>query len=209
MSSLREFRSCLPKRDKPCSPYPDFAGSLRIGEGLYNCGVWQNYCKDGRPYLALRLTKQGFGSKDTIKVALWKKPEAGHFERRLETASERTLIFRARINEDSGCLVLEIEPARCFDTEKLHQAIAHLPIPVLWQLLGLPGVVRPACCVRSPLRNDDRVPSFSIYAHGQRFKDHGNGVGGDAFDFFELITKLDSKTAYERFLELAAIPLKT
>jgi hypothetical protein len=206
MSTLREFRSCLPKRDKPCSSYPDFAGSLRIGEGLYNCGVWQNHCKDGRPYLALRLTKQGFACKDTIKVALWKKPEAGHFAGRLETASERTFIFRTRINEDAACLELEIEPASCLDTEKLHQAIAHLPIPVLWQLLGLPGVVRPACCVRSPLRDDDRVPSFSIYADGRRFKDHGTGLGGDAFDFFRLITGLNSRSAYQRFLELAQIP---
>jgi len=44
----------------------------------------------------------------------------------------------------------------------LKRAIESLPIPVLWQRLGLPGHVTANCCVRSPLR-DDRSPSFSIF----------------------------------------------
>jgi hypothetical protein len=46
--------------------------------------------------------------------------------------------------------------------ETLKEAIRRLPIPVLWQRLGLPGRVTERCCVRSPLRDDDRSPSFSI-----------------------------------------------
>jgi hypothetical protein len=89
----------------------------------------------------------------------------------------------------------------------LKEAIQRLTIPVLWEKLGLPGHVRERCCVRSPLRNDDRTPSFSIYAGGRRFKDHGTGEGGDAFDFYQAITQLDAKAAYGSFIELAGLPL--
>jgi hypothetical protein len=40
--------------------------------GIDSCSVWPNRCKDGRPYPAVRLTKQGFGS-ESFKVTLWKK----------------------------------------------------------------------------------------------------------------------------------------
>lgn len=85
----------------------------------------------------------------------------------------------------------------------LRQAIEALPIPVLWQRLGLPGRVTERCCVRSPLRADDRSPSFSIFAKGTRWKDHGTGAGGDSFDFFKAIRKLDGRSAYRPFLELS------
>lgn len=71
----------------------------------------------------------------------------------------------------------------------LKEAIRRLPIPVLWQRLGLPGRVTDHCCVRSPLRDDDRSPSFSIYAEGTRWKDHGTGQGGDGFDLYQAIKK--------------------
>jgi hypothetical protein len=87
----------------------------------------------------------------------------------------------------------------------LKEAIERLPIPVLWERLGLPGHVRDHCCVRSPLRDDDRSPSFSIFAQGRRFKDHATSQGGDSFDFYQAVTQLDAKAAYRPFLELAGL----
>jgi len=88
---------------------------------------------------------------------------------------------------------------------QLKEAIARLPIPVLWQKLGLGGTVKSKCLVRSPFREDDRHPSFSIYASGTRFKDHGTGEGGDSFDFYKAATRLNGKAAYARFLRLAGL----
>jgi hypothetical protein len=90
-------------------------------------------------------------------------------------------------------------------TDALRRALEALPIPVLWRRLGLPGDVRGNCTVRSPLRSDDRNPSFSIYANGRRYVDHLTKEGGDAFDFFCAIAKLDKRTAYPQFLELAGV----
>jgi hypothetical protein len=88
----------------------------------------------------------------------------------------------------------------------LRQAIEALPIPVLWVKLGLPGTVRDQCCRRSPFRDDDRHASFSIYATGTRWKDHGTGQGGDSFDFYQAFKKMDAKSAWRPFLELAGVP---
>jgi hypothetical protein len=87
----------------------------------------------------------------------------------------------------------------------LHEAIQRLTIPILWQKLRLPGRVRDQCCGCSPLRDDDRTPSFSIYAGGRRFKDHGTGQRGDAFDFYQAVKRLDAKAAYRSFIELAGL----
>jgi hypothetical protein len=89
----------------------------------------------------------------------------------------------------------------------LKEAIRRLPIPLLWQRLGLPGRVTDSCCVRSPLRDDDRSPSFSIYAGGARWKDHGTGEGGDSFDLYQAIRKMDAKSAWRPFLELSGLTL--
>ena len=87
----------------------------------------------------------------------------------------------------------------------LKEAIGRLPIPVLWTRLGLPGKVREHCTVHSPLRDDDRTGSFSIFASGTRWKDHGTGARGDSFDLYQAIRKLDSRQAFRPFLELAGI----
>jgi hypothetical protein len=87
--------------------------------------------------------------------------------------------------------------------DTLKEAIARLPIPVLWRALGLPGQVRDHCCVRSPLRDDDRSPSFSVFAGGTRWKDHGTGEGGDSFDLFQAVKKMDAKQAWRPFIELS------
>jgi hypothetical protein len=85
----------------------------------------------------------------------------------------------------------------------LQQAIEALPIPTLWQRLGLPGIVRNNCCIRSPLRDDDRSPSFSIYDQGRRWKDHATGQGGDSFDFYQAFKQMDAKRAWRPFVELS------
>jgi hypothetical protein len=87
----------------------------------------------------------------------------------------------------------------------LQQAIQRLPIPVLWERLGPPGRVRAHCTIRSPLRDDDRTGSFSIFAGRTRWKDHGNGQGGDSFDLFQAVKKMDAKSAWRPFLELAGV----
>jgi hypothetical protein len=89
--------------------------------------------------------------------------------------------------------------------DELKQAIARLPIPVLWRRLGLPGTVKDSCCVRSPLRDDDKSPSFSIYAGGTRWKDHGTGEGGDSFDFYQAYKKMGAKESWRPFLKLSGI----
>jgi hypothetical protein len=90
-------------------------------------------------------------------------------------------------------------------TDALRQALEALPIPVLWHRLGLPGSVRANCTVRSPLRPDDRTPSFSIYSNGRRYVDHSTKEGGDAFDFFCAVCKLSKRAAYPRFLAMAGL----
>jgi hypothetical protein len=87
----------------------------------------------------------------------------------------------------------------------LKEAIARLPIPILWERLGLPGRIRDHCTVRSPLRDDDRTGSFSIFAGGTRWKDHGTGEYGDSFDLYKALKKMDGKQAHRPFLELAGI----
>jgi hypothetical protein len=85
----------------------------------------------------------------------------------------------------------------------LRRAKEILTIPVLWERLGLPGHVSEKCSVHSPLRDDDRSPSFSIYADGRRWKDHGTGLGGDSFDLFCAVKGLNLKQAWRAFIDLA------
>ena len=87
----------------------------------------------------------------------------------------------------------------------LKRAIAILTIPILWQRLGLPGRVSGDCCVRSPLRDDDRSPSFSIYAGGTRWKDHATGEGGDSFNLYQAVKKLSAKAAWRSFIDLSRL----
>lgn len=59
-----------------------------------------------------------------------------------------------------------------------------LPIAEAWRALNLRGEPGRSCS--SPFR-DDRNPSFSVYreATGDRWKDHGEGCGGDVLDLIE------------------------
>jgi hypothetical protein len=91
----------------------------------------------------------------------------------------------------------------CSHHLSLKEAIARLPIPVLWQRLGLPGRVTNNCVVRSPLRDDDRHPSFSIFADGRRFKDHGTGLTGDSFTLYQAAKGMNAKQAWRPFIDLS------
>jgi hypothetical protein len=75
-----------------------------------------------------------------------------------------------------------------------------LTIPTLWVMLTLPG--RPGTSCRSPFR-EDRHPSFSIYDHGRKWRDHATGQGGDAVDFLALALGIQSEEACRKLIELA------
>jgi hypothetical protein len=74
--------------------------------------------------------------------------------------------------------------------------------PELWHRLGLPVTPRTSC--RSPFR-EDKTPSFSIYANGRRWRDHGAraDIGGDAVDFVAHALNLSKSDAARRLIELA------
>ena len=86
----------------------------------------------------------------------------------------------------------------------ISEAKDRLRIPTLWRRLVLPGEP-PACdgVCRSPFR-EDSSPSFSIYAGGTRFKDHGSGDGGDAITFLAMARRIGNREAVLEFLDLAA-----
>lgn len=57
--------------------------------------------------------------------------------------------------------------------------------------------------LHSPLRNDDRVPSFAIFPSrtgGLLFKDHGSGQSGNALTFVKLMLNKDDTTTLKREL---------
>lgn len=64
--------------------------------------------------------------------------------------------------------------------------------------------------INSPLRNDDKNPSFAIFKGsngGLFFKDHGNGEGGNSLKFIKLIKDIQTREELER--ELLRIVRKT
>lgn len=57
--------------------------------------------------------------------------------------------------------------------------------------------------MNSPLRNDDKNPSFAVFVGREGrlfFKDHGNGVGGNAITFVKTICNIQSKEELEKEL---------
>ena len=83
---------------------------------------------------------------------------------------------------------------------QLAEAKDRLSIPLLWARLQLPGTPKKSC--RCPWRQD-RHPSFSVFANGTKWKDHGTGENGDAVDFFQQATGLSQGDACRQFLALA------
>jgi hypothetical protein len=61
---------------------------------------------------------------------------------------------------------------------------------------------RPALSCVSPFR-EDRNPSFSVFDHGQKWKDHATGDHGDAVDFLAKALDLSPEEAIRRFVEMA------
>jgi hypothetical protein len=86
------------------------------------------------------------------------------------------------------------------DLSPLERAFERIAIPYLWQSFGLSG--SPGASCRSPFR-DDRHPSFSVYADGQRWYDFATGEGGDAADFVAKALNLSREDGCRKLIELA------
>ena len=86
----------------------------------------------------------------------------------------------------------------------LKRAIERVTIPALWYHFNLAGRVSPLCNVRCPWR-EERHASFSIYAQGRRWRDHGTGESGDSYSFYCRLTGLSTGEAFRSFIALAGL----
>jgi len=65
------------------------------------------------------------------------------------------------------------------------------------------GSFKPGKLMNSPLRPDDKIPSFAIFpgkTGGLLFKDHGTGEAGNALKFIKLYKGIDTRDELEREL---------
>ena len=65
------------------------------------------------------------------------------------------------------------------------------------------GKFKPGKLMNSPLRPDDKIPSFATFpgkTGGLLFKDHGTGVSGNALTFMKLYRSIDTREEIEREL---------
>ena len=65
------------------------------------------------------------------------------------------------------------------------------------------GKFKPGKLMNSPLRPDDKIPSFAIFpgkTGGLLFKDHGTGEAGNALKFIKLYRGIDTREELEREL---------
>lgn len=65
------------------------------------------------------------------------------------------------------------------------------------------GPFKPGKLMNSPLRNDDKMPSFAIFPSktgGLLFKDHGTGESGNALKFMKLYKGIETREELEREL---------
>ena len=65
------------------------------------------------------------------------------------------------------------------------------------------GNIKPGKLINSPLRNNDKMPSFAIFYSREGallFKDHGTGVSGNALKFMKLYKGLQTRDELEREL---------
>jgi len=65
------------------------------------------------------------------------------------------------------------------------------------------GSIKPKKLINSPLRPDDKIPSFAIFPTNDGtllFKDHGTGVAGNALKFLKLYKGIDNREELEREL---------
>ena len=61
---------------------------------------------------------------------------------------------------------------------------------------------KPATSCKAPWREDNNA-SFSVYAQGQKWKDHATGEVGDAADFLGKALDIPAQEAIRRFVEMA------
>ena len=80
---------------------------------------------------------------------------------------------------------------------KIEDIKARWDIPMVWRKLGLPGEPKIGMN-RSPFR-EDRNPSFSIYANGQKWKDHASDEQGDVIDLVQVAMDCDKHKALDWF----------
>lgn len=86
----------------------------------------------------------------------------------------------------------------------IKEAKERVRIPDLWRILNITGrAPRPVEVIRSPFRDDSRE-SFSVFADGKRFKDHGTGEGGDAISFYAMARGIENREAVKEFINLAS-----
>ena len=65
------------------------------------------------------------------------------------------------------------------------------------------GPIKPKKLINSPLRPDDKIPSFAIFPSktgGMLFKDHGTGEAGNAIKFMKLYKNIQTREEMEREL---------
>ena len=65
------------------------------------------------------------------------------------------------------------------------------------------GSFKPGKLMNSPLRSDDKVPSFAIFYNKEGallFKDHGTGIAGNALKFLKLYRNIETRDELEREL---------
>lgn len=65
------------------------------------------------------------------------------------------------------------------------------------------GDFKPGKLMNSPLRNDDKMPSFAIFSTKNGtllFKDHGTGIAGNALKFMKLYRGIQTRDELEREL---------
>lgn len=65
------------------------------------------------------------------------------------------------------------------------------------------GAFKPGKLMNSPLRSDDKMPSFAIFATKDGallFKDHGTGIAGNALKFLKLYRGIETRDELEREL---------
>ena len=65
------------------------------------------------------------------------------------------------------------------------------------------GSFKPGKLMNSPLRPDDKIPSFAIFPSKTGdllFKDHGTGVSGNTLKFIKLYRQIDTREELEREL---------
>ncbi len=93
-----------------------------------------------------------------------------------------------------------------FNCSPLKVALDKLSVYDCWSLPDLAGIPGASC--RSPFRKDN-APSFSIYDHGRRWKDHATGEGSDAAHFCGKARGLSREEGARLLIELAGTKTET